>query len=108
MSKYGLCYQLDKKAMKADGMSEDKMRTFYRKELAEALESCGLTKHEQEEEYRDALYITDDGEDALAELVEISSQLNELAPRFYKYVICFNFVRIEKWGHMTKHTVNVK
>ena len=81
---------------------------FIRRSWLKALEGCGLTKQEQEHEFRDALYMTDDTNDALGELVEISSRLKELAPRFYQYVICFNFVRIEEWGHMAKHTVRVK
>ena len=96
MAQYGICYDLDTKAMDADGLSDSDKSAIYQVELVKALNKCGLTKHLQY-----SMYATEDSDDALAQIVKLPSQLMNLAPRFCKYVKRFLVVRIEDWGNIT-------
>jgi virulence-associated protein VapD len=96
MAQYGICYDLDTKAMKADGFTDSEIAATYQVELVKALNRCGLTKHLQY-----SMHATEDNENALATIMKMPPQLRKLAPRFCKYVKRFLVVRIEDWGNIT-------
>ena len=103
MAQYAVCYDLDTKAMKADGYSDSEVNATYQVELARAFAECGLTRHLQY-----SMYATEDSEDALATIVMVPSLLKKLAPRFCQYVKNFLIVRIEDQGDITKSIRNDK
>ena len=96
MAQYGICYDLDTKAMDADNLTDSEKSAIYQVELVKALSKCGLTKHLQY-----SMYATEDSDESLANIVKLPLQLKKLAPRFCKYVKRFLVVRIEDWGNIT-------
>jgi len=96
MAQYGICYDLDTKAMTADGLTESEVSAIYQGDFVKALNKCKLTKHLQY-----SMYATENTDDALAQIIKLPSQLRKLDPKFCKYVKRFLVVRIEDWGNIT-------
>ena len=86
---YAVCFDLDTKQMKEDGLTKSDCTQVYTK-TKELLQKCGLKKHQQY-----SMYATEDTEDAFNLILKLPAKLKTHAQNFCKYLNRFDVVRIE-------------
>lgn len=96
MAKYAIAFDLNTKAMKADGLTASDRTKIYQTEIPRALDACGFTVHPQ-----GSVYHTDAEQDQIRCLMNLQTTLKSAAPGFCKYVRRANVFRMEDWSDIT-------
>ena len=97
MPMYAIAFDLDTKAMNADGLNQSDITNIYQREIPRALEKCGFYKHPQ-----GSLYHTEISDDnPLSALVAMKSILQSQAPHFCIYATNIMVFRMDDWSDVT-------
>lgn len=96
MAHYAIAFDLDTKAMKADGLTSSQRTKIYQTEIPGALASCGFTAHPQ-----GSLYHTEAEQNPITAIMQLQSSLQGKAPSFCQYVRRVHVFRMEEWSDVT-------
>jgi len=86
---YGVCFDLNTKQMKEDGLTNSECTSIYAK-AKDLFKACGLKKHQQY-----SMYATDDCEEAFNLILKLPAKFVSQAQSFCKYLSRFDVVKIE-------------
>jgi virulence-associated protein VapD len=101
MAQYAIAFDLDTKAMKADGVTDAQRTAIYQTEIPEALALAGFTAHPQ-----GSLYHTEAEVNPITAILKLQTALQEHAPSFGKYVGRVHVFRMEDWSDVTSILTN--
>lgn len=96
MAQYAIAFDLDTKAMAANGVTPAERTKIYQTEIPDALAACGFTAHPQ-----GSLYHTEAAQDPISAIMRLQSSLRDGAPNFCKYVRRVHVFRMEEWSDVT-------
>ncbi|TFZ37280.1 hypothetical protein EWW49_10130 [Pseudomonas syringae] len=96
MAHYAIAFDLDTKAMKAQGMTDAQRTKVYQNEIPKALASCGFTAHPQ-----GSLYHTEAEQNPITAIMQLQSSLKGQAPLFCKFVRRVHVFRMDEWSDVT-------
>lgn len=96
MAQYAIAFDLDTKAMAANGVTPAERTKIYQTEIPEALAACGFTAHPQ-----GSLYHTEAAQNPITAIMRLQSTLGEQAPNFCAYVRRVHVFRMEEWSDVT-------
>lgn len=99
--RYAIAFDLNNKAMKADGLSRAEIATIYQTEIPKALTECGFDDHAQ-----GSLYLTKDDVDPLAVIINLQATLDALAPNFRLYAHRVHIFEVQAWSDVTGSLTN--
>jgi virulence-associated protein VapD len=89
MPVYAVCFDLNTKLMKDDGLTKSEQTLIYSK-AKDLFGACGLKKHQQY-----SMYATEDTEEAFNLILKLPAKLKSQAQDFCKYLSRFDVVKIE-------------
>jgi virulence-associated protein VapD len=101
MPRYAISFDLDRKALVADGYTDSQINNdIYTKEVQAALNACGFTEHPEGSVYHTGTLSEDD---SLTPVVNLQRSLQTLAPTFCKYIRSIHLFKMEGWSNITTH-----
>jgi len=95
MARYAIAFDLDTKAMSADGVTNSQRTGIYQTEIPNAFAAAGFTQHPQ-----GSVYHTESS-DSLTPVITLKSVLTAQAPNFLKYAKAVHVFRMEDWSDVT-------
>lgn len=101
MPHYAIAFDLDTKAMTAQGYTRAQITKVYQNEIPRALASCGFTAHPQ-----GSLYHTEAEQNPMLAIMQLQSALKGQAPIFCQYVSRVHVFLMEQWADVTDLIAN--
>ncbi|RYD96597.1 MAG: hypothetical protein EOP50_06470 [Sphingobacteriales bacterium] len=101
MAQYAIAFDLDTRAMTAQGITPAQRTQIYQTEIPDALRSCGFTAHPQ-----GSLYHTESEQNPINAIMQLQSALVTRAPRFCQFVRRVHVFRMEEWSDVTDLIAN--
>ena len=96
MNRYALAFDLSKRDMEAAGLTPSQITRIYQTEIPDALDACGFENHTQ-----GSVYMTKEDVDQLQAILNLQTQLNNLAPNFRVYARRVHLFEVQAWSDVT-------
>ena len=101
MAQYAIAFDLDTRAMDADGLTQSDKTRIYQTEIPNALEQCGFDVHAQGSLYHTSVKANDES-GAIIAVMNLKSTVTQYAPSFIKYAKCIHVFRMDEWSDVTE------